>query len=297
MKCFFAVLIALLALPMATANAALDVRVMTFNIRYGTADDGENRWEQRRPLVFELLRQEACDIVGLQEALRSQLDEILAAEPEYKAVGVGRDDGKDAGEFAAILYRHEKFEMMENGTFWLSDTPETAGSKTWGNQSARICTWARLRSKKSWESFYVFNTHLDHRSQRSRFHGVELITERMKSHTRREPIVFMGDFNGPESSDSLRFLRGEIPGPSVPRTLEEGLIDSFRAVHPEAKRVGTFNGFVGDRKGFKIDYILVAPRTAFVIDAYILDWNKGLRYPSDHFPVTARLLLGSRRFD
>lgn len=281
---------------LATANT-IDIEVMTFNIRYGTANDGANHWDQRKNLVFSVIQQEDCDVVGVQEALRSQLDAILEAVPQYHAVGVGREDGKAAGEFSPILYKHERFDLLDSGTFWLSETPETAGSKSWGSANTRICTWARLQEKATWKTLYVYNTHLDHRSSTARFGAVELIADRMAQRAHQDPMILMGDFNAPEDSDPMRFLRGEISGPAVPKTLERGWTDTFRAAHPEAKLAGTFNGFTGYRKGPKIDYVLVRPGAAYVLEAYILDWNKNARYPSDHFPVVSRVLLGKPRFD
>jgi endonuclease/exonuclease/phosphatase family metal-dependent hydrolase len=145
-----------------------DLSVLSFNIRYGTADDGENSWQHRREFVFDVIRDQEADIVGLQEALRFQLDEIADAVTGYSELGVGRDDGVEAGEYAAILYREEKFEALDHGTFWFADTPELPGAVGWGAHIPRICTWARLRDRETARSFYVFNVHLDHQSQESR---------------------------------------------------------------------------------------------------------------------------------
>ena len=155
----------------AAATADSSLIVMTFNIRYGTASDGENAWPKRKQLVIDRIRQSKADIVGLQEVLRFQIDELIAAMPEYSFVGVGRDDGKSGGEHAAILYRHATLELgpdgivATHGDFWLSDTPETPGSKSWGNNITRVCTWARLREKSTGQSLFFVNTHLDHESQ------------------------------------------------------------------------------------------------------------------------------------
>ena len=118
--------------------------VMTFNIRYGTANDGENNWDNRKDMACDVLRRHNPDVVGLQEALRSQIDDIRAALPQYAEIGVGRDDGKTKGEYSAILYRKDRLDVDDSGTFWLSDTPETPGSITWGNTCTRICTWGRF---------------------------------------------------------------------------------------------------------------------------------------------------------
>jgi len=284
-----------LVLTASVAAETLDVRLMTFNIRYGTAEDGVNRWEKRRDLVCDVLRQEDCDVIGLQEALKFQLDVILKEMPRYKFVGVGRDDGKEAGEFAPILYRHDRFEVLESSTFWLSDSPDVPGSGSWEGEDVRICTWARLQEKGTWKTFYVYNTHLSAQSASARFHAVELIASRIAKRAYDDPVVLLGDLNATEKSNPMRFLRGEISGPTIPRTLAFGWVDTFRQLHPEAKRVGTFNGFIGDRKGPKIDYVLASAERTYVLEAYILDWNKAARYPSDHFPIVVRVLLGASR--
>ncbi|MHC4090816.1 MAG: endonuclease/exonuclease/phosphatase family protein, partial [Planctomycetota bacterium] len=163
----------------ASTDDGLDLRVMSFNIRYGSARDGENRWEKRRDLVFAVLRDHRPDVAGLQEALHWQIDEIRQALPKYAMVGVGRKDGKRNGEFAPLFYLVQRFRISEQGTFWLSDTPAVPGSKSWGNGVPRICTWARFVEKDSGTAFYVYNLHLDHKSQPSRVGGVELLAERI----------------------------------------------------------------------------------------------------------------------
>ena len=134
----------------------LELNVMTFNIRYGTANDGENRWDNRRNMVLDVLQNHSPDVVGLQEALRFQLDQIRSALPEFAEVGVGRDDGNTAGEYAALLYRRDRFALLDSGTFWLSDTPNVPASKHWGNSITRICTWARLIDRHTAQPFYLF---------------------------------------------------------------------------------------------------------------------------------------------
>jgi endonuclease/exonuclease/phosphatase family metal-dependent hydrolase len=270
-----------------TGPAAL--RVMTFNIRYGTANDGPNHWSKRRELVFGVLRDHRPDVVGLQEALRFQIDEIRQALPEYGEIGVGRDDGKTAGEYSAILYRHGRLEVLEQGTFWLSATPEVPGSRSWGNSIPRICTWARLADKASGRRFYLYNTHLDHQSQPAREQGAELIARRMGQRTHSDPIILTGDMNSGEDNVVIRYLRGElkaVPSKKEPCATVPPLVDTFRLLHPEALQVGTFNGFEGKRDGPKIDYILVSPQWK-VLEASIIHDNTDRRYPSDHFPVMA----------
>jgi endonuclease/exonuclease/phosphatase family metal-dependent hydrolase len=273
----------------AAAAAQAPLTVLTFNIRYGTADDGENRWDRRRDLLFDVIRTENADIVGLQEALRFQIDEMVAALPVYAMVGVGRDDGRDAGECSAILYRRSRLSIVDSGTFWFSDTPEQPGSTSWGNRITRICTWARFRDT-SGDGFYVYNLHLDHESQPSRERSVRLLAERIRSRSAKDdPVIVTGDFNADEQNPATRWLLGDETALAGAETRGIDLTDTFRALHPKASGVGTYNGFAFGRiDEQKIDYVLV-DRHFVARDARIVHTSRGQRYPSDHFPVVARV--------
>jgi endonuclease/exonuclease/phosphatase family metal-dependent hydrolase len=278
--------------PLAQAPPAREpLTVMTFNIRYGTAPDDDNHWTARRDMLFDLVRAQNADIIGLQEALDAQIREISAAAPGYAVVGVGRDDAQTKGEYSAILFRTDRLHVAESGTFWFSDTPEVPGSKTWGNNITRICTWARFIDRDG-RGFWHFNLHLDHQSQPSRERSTELLRRRIDARAfPREPVVVTGDFNVGEGNPALRALvaapRSEGTGgqPVAP------LVDTFRVAHPDERVAGTFNGFkFGQVDGDKIDYILVQPGTA-VLSAGIIRTSRNDRYPSDHFPVVAHVRL------
>jgi endonuclease/exonuclease/phosphatase family metal-dependent hydrolase len=276
-----------------TAEDAQPLQVMTFNIRYGTANDGPNNWQNRRQLVFDVLRDHRPDIVGLQEALHFQIEEIVQAVPGFAYVGVGREDGKTKGEYSAILYRAERFDVSESDTFWLSDTPEVPGSITWGNACTRICTWARFSDKKSSRNLYIYNTHLDHVSQPSRERSAVLLIRRIADRRHRDPVVLTGDFNAGEDNCAVVHLKGKGTLPDSDGVQRENplpLIDTFRVLQPHADDVGTFNGFNGKRSGPKIDYVFAGPDVE-VLAAEILRDNEDGRYPSDHFPVTAAVSL------
>ena len=205
--------------PSGTARVGpgLELSLASFNIRYGTADDGPDAWPHRRDMVTGLLARLDADVIGLQEALRFQLDELAADLPGYAEIGVGRDDGATRGEYAAILVRTERFAIDEAGTFWLSDTPQTVASTHWGNRITRVCTWARLIDKATGRGFYVFNAHLDHQSQPSRERSAELIAAKAAGRAHAdEPVVLMGDFNAGEDNRALRYLRGEADRASDP---------------------------------------------------------------------------------
>lgn len=257
--------------------------VMAFNIRYGTANDGENRWPLRRAQLLELLRTENADLIGVQEALHDQIVEITDALPIYAVIGVGRDDGQTRGEYAAILYRRDRFHVAESGTFWFSDTSSVVASRSWGNTITRICTWARLVDRQG-QTFWIYNVHLDHQSQPSRERSTQLLAERIRARsTPTEPVIVTGDFNVGEANPALLPLL-TTSGAGVPL-----LLDTFRVRHPDATEVGTFTGFDPARTtGDKIDYVLASPGFE-VLDAAILRTIVDGRLPSDHFPVTARL--------
>lgn len=262
--------------------ARTDVSVLCFNIRYGTANDGENSWPERDHLVMQTIRNHDADVVGLQEALDFQLAAITEECPGYAVVGVGRDDGRTKGEYSAILYRSDRFTVGSSGTFWLSDTPQVVASASWGNSITRICTWARLIDRESGEAIYVFNTHFDHRSQPSRERSSRLIAERLADRAHADPVVLMGDFNAGETNPAITFLRDDATG--------SGLVHTFRASHPDEASVGTFNGFNGQSDGEMIDHIFVTPGVK-VVGAGIDRTNDDGRYPSDHCPVWAKLRI------
>jgi endonuclease/exonuclease/phosphatase family metal-dependent hydrolase len=260
------------------------LRVMTFNVRYGTAPDGEDAWPRRRALAIRVIREAQPAVLGLQEALRFQIDEIERAfqlgQPTFAEVGVGRDDGAQAGEYSAILYDQRRLALLAQGWFWLSDTPEVPGSRTWGNRFPRMVTWARFADRaQGGATFTAYNTHWDHESQPARERGARLMLERIAARAAAEdPVLVTGDFNSGEDNPAFQAL------------LAAGLADTFRAVQPGAADVCTFHAFHGGRGGPKIDAVLVSPRWR-VLDAAIVHTSEAGHYPSDHFPVTATIAL------
>ena len=289
-KLRWVVVLLLLSAGAADAQSREPLTVMSFNIRYGTAEDGENHWTGRREMVFEVLREQDADLVGLQEALASQIDEIVAAVPAYAVVGVGRDDAARQGEFSAILFRKGRLRVAEAGTFWFSDTPAVPGSRSWGNNITRISTWARFVDRDG-RGFYHFNVHLDHESQPSREQSTALLRQRLYARSfPREPVIVTGDFNVGERNPALATLVGRS-GPDAPPPL----VDTFRVLHADETTVGTYTGFkFGNVTGDKIDYVFVQPRTE-VMSASIVRTSRNGRYPSDHFPVVARVRLADVR--
>lgn len=266
-----------------THNNALgfSLAIMTFNIRNSRANDGPNSWENRRGLAADIIRAEAPDAMGFQEAYLEQVSDLRSALSEYGAIGVGREDGQEDGEHCLIMYRKDRLRPDSEGTFWFSETPDAPGSRTarWGNHCTRICTWARFEDIRQGEYFYLYNLHIDHESQIARERSVMLLQEQIQQRRHADPVVVTGDFNAGEDNPALKILADA----ATPR-----LIDTFRAAHSDAQNVSTFHGFRGGAQGNKIDYIFASPDFA-VQDTAIVRSNTRGRYPSDHYPVTAHL--------
>lgn len=262
----------LLLLTAATASAQ-PIALLTYNIRYDNPADGDNAWPKRRDFLANQIRFHAPDIFGIQEGLKNQVDYLQAQLPAYTYVGVGRDDGKTAGEYSALFFRADRFRALESGTFWLSPTPDTV-SKGWDAALPRICTWALLKDTASGRKFWVFNTHFDHIGQQARRESAALILEKIhQKNTAHLPVVLMGDFNSGPNSAPVRL---------VTQDLRDAHIHSQEPVFGPP---GTFNGFrFNEPVELCIDYIFVSPDLTVRKYAVLSD-SRDCRYPSDHLPV------------
>ncbi len=259
------------------------VRLMSFNIRYGTAQDGENVWPARRQLVFETIQANAPDIIGLQEVLAFQAQELCEALPDYRFVGVGRDDGAHQGEFVPIMYRRRIFELVDCGYLWLSELTDRPGIKGWDAACPRMLTWTRLGFKRSpLNSVYVVNTHFDHVGKRSRLESARIVRQ-LTDTLGGKPVIVMGDFNCGPGSPPYNVL-----------TEDRGNLAELRDTHVALGHseigAGTFNAFRGERTGRRIDWILFNRRFR-ALQSDIDRRDFGGRYPSDHFPATTTLRL------
>jgi len=272
-----------------------DLSVMSFNIRRGTAQDGRNHWVFRRHLVHDILKDYRPDVLGLQEALDFQISEISAMLPGYRQAGTGTLRG-GKGLHNAIFYNAARFVLSEEGTFWFSDTPNIPGSKGWGNIMPRNCAWVRLIDKKSKWGFYFYNAHLDHLSQRSRKKSVFFLTQHIHERLLPDPFILTGDFNAREKSRPIEFLtgkillkiktKGEVSNP-------EPMFDSFRVCYPDLRNMATYHGFNRYFFHSRIDYIFVpASIRVRAMEIIRLRWKK--RFPSDHYPLFAKLVLSSK---
>jgi endonuclease/exonuclease/phosphatase family metal-dependent hydrolase len=245
------------------------------------SNDESNGWELRRDLVAEIFCRYSPDIVGTQEGYWPQIEQLHEMLPEYGFMGAGRDDGDREGETCAIFYRRALLTPGVSGTFWFSDTPEIPGSRHAECNHARICTWATFASSAS-TPFTVYNVHLDHESQAARAQSVEILRERVHAAGAPLPSIAMGDFNMTPDNAAYRAML-ETPSPAFN--------DSFALMHPEPIPDGTFHGFTGRTDMGRIDYIFVS-KNMDIIESEIIKDSFGGRYPSDHFPILARLKLG-----
>lgn len=256
-----------------------DLTVMSFNIRLNVESDKDNAWPKRKQDVADLLTYYHPDYFGVQEALPEQMKDIKTGLKNYDYIGVGRDDGKEKGEFSAIFYDTNRLDVVESGTFWLSETPEKP-SKGWDAALNRICTYAVFKDKKSKKEFLAMNLHFDHIGNVARVKSSELILKKIKElNPKNLPVTLSGDFNLTDDSEPIKIL-------------SQNMKDTF--YHSETKHygpVGTFTAFdVNTAPKDRIDYIFTQ---GFTIRSHrhINDRRENLLYPSDHFPVIVHLSL------
>src|SRR5687768_8888542 len=272
------------AVDPASPASALPLRVMTFNLRYDTPSDGANAWPHRRDWVAALIRFHAPDALGVQEALVHMLTDLDARLPGFARVGVGRADGRAGGEFSAILYRSDRLELLDSGTFWLSPTPEVAGSKGWDAAIERIATWARFRDRRTRCRHVHLNTHFDHVGEQARQESARLIRHRIAALAGDLAIIVTGDLNAdPQSAPYRIFTRDTIAGASAP------LRDAFDASSGgHYGPTSTWTAFKAIEPGRRIDYVLVSTHIPVLMHGILSDSWDG-RFPSDHLPVLAAI--------
>lgn len=267
----------ILSLMIFALGFSQDLKVMSFNIRLQVESDKENAWTERKQDVFDLLTYYHPDYFGVQEALPEQMKGLKSGLKNYDYVGVGRDDGKEMGEFSALFFNTEKLDVIKSGTFWLSETPEKV-SRGWDAACNRVCTYALFRDKKSKKEFLAMNIHFDHVGNVARVKSSELILKKMKElNPENLPIILSGDFNLTDDAEPIKIL-------------SRNLKDSF--YHSETKHygpVGTFTAFnINEVPKDRIDYIFVKGMK-IKSHRHINDRRENLLYPSDHFPVLTDL--------
>ena len=270
------VLAGLLGLASMQARATDPLSVMSFNIRLPAESDGVDYWETRKPLAVRMLREQQPDVIGLQELEKAQADYLARELPQYAWFGRGREaDG--GGEHMGVFYRKDRLKVIESGDFWLSDTPDVAGSITWGHPHPRMVTWALFEQRSDGRRFYLFNTHLPYRDEdeAARLKGAQAIARRLATLPDDVPVVLTGDFNTTPDSDAHAVLAG---------TLQDAWTTAPRVEGIDA----TFHGFTG-KADRRIDWIFVRGAQLESITSVTTRWNH--RYPSDHFPLVATLRL------
>lgn len=260
----------------------IDLNVMSFNIRYDNPEDSLNNWQYRKDAAAQTIKSQNIDIVGTQEVLVNQLNDLKSSLPEYNAIGVGREDGVDKGEYSAILYKKDRFNEVKSGYFWLSETPEVAGSKGWDGACERIATWAILEDISSKKQFFFINTHLDHVGQIARQEGVTLLLDRANSLSNGLPIVMTGDFNALPESDVIK----HVTDASNPKHL----IHSKDIAAEKSGTEWTYHGFgrVPMEKREFIDYIFVS-KDIKVAKHSVLPEKLDDVFISDHSVVVAQI--------
>jgi endonuclease/exonuclease/phosphatase family metal-dependent hydrolase len=255
---------------------------MTFNLRYDTPSDSGNAWPHRRDWVAALIRFHMPDAIGVQEALLHQLTDLDARLPELARVGVGRADGRERGEFSAILYRRDRLELLDSGTFWLAPTPEVAGSKGWDTAIERIATWARFRDRRTGCRLLHLNTHFDHVGEQARQESARLIRRRLAALASGMPIIVTGDLNAVPASVPYRILTRDTISDSI-GPLRDAFVASAEGHYGPTS---TWTAFRAIEPGRRIDYVLVSPQVRVLKHAILPDSWDG-RFPSDHLPVLA----------
>lgn len=256
---------------------AQNLNVMTFNIRLSLDSDKENSWENRKNDALQLLGYYHPDVFGVQEAVPQQMTYLKTGLKNYDFVGVGRDDGANKGEYSAIFYNTEKLQVLQSGTFWLSETPDRP-SKGWDAAYNRVCTYALFKTKKGGRKFWTFNVHFDHVGIIARENSSKLILEKINTlNPRNFPVVLTGDFNLTDKTEPIKII-------------SKTMSDSFyNCRKPHYGPTGTFTGFdVNTVPKDRIDYIFTKGLSCQSIRT-INDRRENLLYPSDHFPVLAEL--------
>jgi endonuclease/exonuclease/phosphatase family metal-dependent hydrolase len=253
-------------------------RVMTFNIRYDNPSDGENSWSNRKEIVHDLLDFYSADIIGFQEVLENQYEDLKAMCPHHNFIGVGRDDGKTQGEFCPIAYNHEKFNEINHGYFWLSSKPDEAGSRGWDAACIRLCSWIELQEKNTLDTLYIFNTHFDHIGVEARLKSAVLLNKKIEEIASSDQIILFGDFNCKPNDRPIRII--------VSDTSQHHLKNSIDLCNTEPYGpLGTMTYFTeAGKDDLNIDHIFVPYNAVIFKHQTISDSEKG-KFPSDHCPV------------
>lgn len=274
----FLLIFSLILTGCAQTTKDFTMNIATFNIRMDTDRDSLDAWKHRKEMVKGLVRFHDFDIVGVQEAFKHQIDGILELE-NYAYVGAGRDDGKDAGEHSAIVYRKDKFDVLENGDFWFAENPDIPGKGWDATCCNRICSWAKFKDKNSGKEFFVFNSHYDHQGKEARKNSSILLLKKIEEIAGNAIVFCTGDFNATPDDEPIQILAND-----------GRLQDAYHiSAQPPYGTEGTFNSFRlnSPMKG-RIDYVWVSEGVTVNKYGVLNDVQYG-HFPSDHFPVVVNV--------
>lgn len=262
----------------------LELNVMTFNIRLDVPSDSLNSWQYRKDNAAEMVRMNDVDILGMQEVLLNQMNDLKERLPQYTAIGVGREDGADKGEFSPIFYKKDRFSAIESGTFWVSETPELAGSKGWDASYIRVATWAILKEKATGKEIFAINTHLDNDGLIARKEGGNLLLKKAEELGKGLPIVLTGDFNDTPQSEAIKNI--------TDTSKTNHLLDSKTIALKTSGTDWTFHNFgrLAESERPLIDYIFVSKQIK-VQDYVVLPDTLNGTFVSDHKPVLSKITI------
>ena len=266
----------LAAVAFTACGSATSLSVMTFNMRYDNPEDGQNNWRFRRERIAGVIKAQEVDVLGTQELLSNQFNDLSGLLTGYQGVGVGRLDGAESGEYCAVVFRKDRFTLLDSGTFWLSETPEVVGSLGWDGACERIATWVVLRDRDGRELFFI-DTHLDHVGQVARDEGVSLLMKRIETLSGGRPVILTGDFNSEPGSSVVAHVQ------------KDGVLRDAKAI--AAQRSGTdwsFSDFgqIPEAERPLLEYIFVSGDIEAVRYEVLPDIFDG-GHVSDHAPVMA----------
>jgi endonuclease/exonuclease/phosphatase family metal-dependent hydrolase len=257
------------------------LKVMSYNVRYPSKDDGADLWDKRRDIFIASIKQAQPDLIGTQELFKLQGDYLVEKLPEYSWFGTSRR-GNSEDEHMGVFYRRGRLRLQEQGQFWLSETPTVAGSQSWNMSLPRMVTWGLFEA--GGKQFYLLNTHFAHRRQdeEARMKAVAVIAEKIAGLKKGVPVILTGDFNAPAGGAVHQAL------------LATGMLDSRSLAGRKTGPEGTFHGFKGQPGEARIDWILVSAAWKVAANETITFSQDG-RFPSDHFPVLAELTWGATK--
>lgn len=254
------------------------MKIMTYNIKYANDDDGENSWPYRKHHLTKQLKFYEPELIGFQEALMEQVKHFQENLEGYSYIGVNPEKEKMGEEYNPLYYKNDLFEVLEENTFWLSETPEKA-SKGWDAEFPRVCSYGLFKDKNTERKFYIFNTHFDHKGEKARAESAKLVLEKIdKINSEGHPVILMGDLNATPETESIQILAKKM--------------NDSREISKEVKfgPEGTFNKFEpGERVTRRIDFIFTSKENVEVVKYAVLSDLKDFKFPSDHFPVLAEI--------